>query len=327
MRSLRYRRSGRYGFTLIETLVVIGIISILIGILLPAVLRVREAANRLTCESNLRQIGCALQSYLAENQAFPSQPSVSASYPSRYAVFASIQSDLLRYLDQTSLYNSINFSLPLVFYEDVFGSPEQSTSASTVVTAFLCPSDPYRVHGNRARNNYRMNIGQIRWNDESAPFQLLGPSSPASFLDGFSYTLMASEKPTGVHGPYSPFRDWSNLPSPPVDLGQSADAWVRTCSAASESSNIAYVSTAGGTWLIGGPGYTDFYTNLPPNNVIPDCGSYHGPEAGLYTARSYHPGGVNALFADGSVRWYANSTGVNVWRALGTRDGGELIAY
>jgi prepilin-type processing-associated H-X9-DG protein len=75
-----------------------------------------------------------------------------------------------------------------------------------------------------------------------------------------------------------------------------------------------------------GGAFTYFYVATPPNSPIPDCGQIHNLGVGVFGARSQHPGGVNAALADGSVRWYRSEIDPGVWRALGTRNGGEIVS-
>jgi prepilin-type processing-associated H-X9-DG protein len=81
----------------------------------------------------------------------------------------------------------------------------------------------------------------------------------------------------------------------------------------------------GRMWLFSGGIYTLFFVSVPPNSPIPDCGTDNLNGRGVFAARSYHPGGVNAAMADGSVRWFASTIDEKTWRALGTRSGGEAV--
>jgi prepilin-type processing-associated H-X9-DG protein len=107
-----------------------------------------------------------------------------------------------------------------------------------------------------------------------------------------------------------------------------ADDWLATCARGGD--DMAYRGErrcpSGRTWLTDGALCTAFFTAAPPNSPIPDCGVLTGRGEGNFAARSYHPGGVNAALADGSVRWFASSIATPVWRALGTRASGEIVS-
>ncbi len=170
-------------------------------------------------------------------------------------------------------------------------------------------------------SRYRVNAGPCvdcpqQYSGAFVPF---GVRRCAEFTDGLSNTIALSEKPIGSTGTYSPFRDWLDTWE-----AQEPDAWVRLCASQTETTHAAF--DAGRTWMLDGGFYTHFYCVLAPNSLIPDCGNGGIANGrGLFTARSYHPGGVNAVMADGSVRWFSSSIEMGTWRALGTRNGGEIL--
>src|SRR5437660_7925075 len=151
--------SRRSAFTLIELLVVMAIISILVGLLLPAVQKVREAADRLKCTNNLKQIGLALHNHHDSLGSFPA----SRNYPSAFTYSAHAR--LLPFIEQDSIYKTINFSAP-------YNDPSNAFASSAPVSIFQCPSDSQsRIPAGWAGTNYRANEGTslVFGYDESDP--------------------------------------------------------------------------------------------------------------------------------------------------------------
>ncbi len=313
---------NRPGLSLIELLVVIGIIGVLVGLLLPAVQAAREAARRVRCVNNLKQLGLALHGYAAAWDVFPLSSTGLRGGPGRvYGTPASVQVMLLPYAENVDLYNSIN----LDDSSQAFGiiGPANATASSVVVSMFLCPSDP-NTSGRGGVNSYRANLGLCYFcDDEDAGAFVFGPTRLAGFTDGLSQTLAFSEKlvGSGSSAAYSPTRDWIDpgfIPRP-----GSADDWLSVCSDLRSSAGSH--PDAGHTWLLSGTINTAFFVASPPNSPIPDCGNYHVGGTGIFGARSLHPGGVNASLTDGSVRWFGSGIAPDVWRSLGTRNRGEVV--
>lgn len=316
----RHSPARRRGLTLIELLVVLGIVSVVMGLVLPAVFSAHRSALRLHCGNNLRQLGLALHSYEAAWRAFPPESSTGIVPVRRLGRTISVQTLLLPYLDQSILYQNINFSLAGMTIDTI--DPGNSTISRWRVATFLCPSDPSAEAG---CNSYRANIGLCRsCDDPLAGAFTYGPGDLSQFRDGLSHTLAFSEKPISrPGGPYSPFTDWLNL-GDPVQLHTDAQ-WVQLCSRQTDPTRA--VNDAGRSWLLSGAIYTQFFMSTPPNSQVPDCGTRNIHGSGVFAARSYHPGGVQGAMADGSVRWFASTIELNAWRALGTRaGGGETIS-
>jgi prepilin-type N-terminal cleavage/methylation domain-containing protein len=306
----------RSGFTLIELLVVIAIIAILIGLLLPAVQRVREAAARMKCSNNLKQIGLALHNYHSSLNSFPP-----ASDDNGFPVHCLI----LPYIEQDNLYKQINFSV----------SPTNAANAAaraTVIPIYLCPSDPStNLPAGTPGVNYRCNSGVSIVNsyptavNASMPpndggFWAKQPYRVADITDGTSNTAAFSEHIKG---------DFSNgVASPDGDTFQpgtypsTPDEALAQCNAI-DPKNLAFQgkSNAGDFWMNYDHTGTRYYHAFPPGNR--SC--MYPPQRISTTANSGHTRMVNLLLFDGSVRPVSYSISLTTWRALGTRNGGEVV--
>ncbi len=326
---MRLPTPGRPGFTLIELLVVIGIVSILAGLLLPAVQQAREAARRSRCANNLKQIGLALHAYESAVGSFPMRASGQLLPGTRRIAYTSPQAALLLYLEQEALFNSINNQVPTFELVDL-ETGANVTAAAQRLSVFLCPSDPGDLGPTTGPISYRTNLGLCTFCRESeaglgGPFLLSGARA-ADIRDGLSNTLAFAEKPIGSSPgqPSHAFRDWiqTNEPGSQRDP-PGVDDWLPVCSG---PLNLRHaVPRSGHTWLLGGAMNSGFFAAVGPNSTIPDCGNYGDVGEGLFTARSYHPGGVQAAMMDGSVRWHSSGTALPAWRALATRNGGEIV--
>lgn len=321
------------GFTLIEILVAIAIIGILLAILLPAVQRARAAAHRIQCANNLKQIGLALHNYQSSHGVFPTARMNRGLTPD----FSSVLCRLLPYLEQESLFNSLNFDLSS---DDVGAS--SLTAAQARIETFLCPADGYFVTGRYGPNSYRANIGTLLSENpftvESRQGSFKGYDwlRPSNILDGLSTTAGFSEKLRGdgedQFDPQGRFRKEAEflLLSLPVVVDQPPDQAASLCQGA-DPATTPHGSRGGDSWLLTGLANGLYNHVMTPNNPTPDCAMdspYHveTDRRGVFAARSYHPGGVNCVMMDGSTRFVSSSVDTSIWRAIGTRAGSETIS-
>ncbi len=324
----------RRGFTLIESLVVVGSIMLLISITLPALQSSREAARNLSCKNNLKQLGLANQRYATIEDAFPPIVAIRVwSFHPLSGSWSSPHCQFLPYIDQQDLYNSINFNVSMGFLENF--PVENRTCAETRLNAFVCPSDPDTTPAPFGCLSYRANDGlnhyttwillgvQYRYHVDDGAFGPHGEVVPlSSFTDGLSNTISLAEKNAGgrIHSVYKPTRDWISVGA---TAAWTADGWEKVCSNLIDDRDFRLQS--GRNWMLHGAIFSSFFASVSPNSVVPDCGMTTGGGDGIFAARSYHPAGVNAAMADGSVRSFRSNVSQAVWRALGTRNGGEVV--
>jgi prepilin-type N-terminal cleavage/methylation domain-containing protein/prepilin-type processing-associated H-X9-DG protein len=353
----RCSRASR-GFTLIELLVVIAIIAVLIALLLPAVQAAREAARRIQCTNNLKQIGLALHNYLSIINTFP--PGRFNSHITGNGNVWGGYSQLLPQMEQQALFNSFNFSLAPELEASLASAAANSTGAATFLNALLCPTDPsppvvITVSGETyASHNYDLNVGSGYPLVESFPAGFASPFSgppngpffenrgvgPAEFNDGMSTTVAVSETirstatSTYANDPTRVFlvTGDNKTSGPPL----TSDAVYASICLSLPSTTTQFQATKGVRWHYGAPGHTMYNHRRPPNDPQPDCrgGLPHSDKSDPnwsnlslnVTSRSLHPGGVNSLMADGHVQFMKNSINVVVWQALGSRNGGEVVS-
>jgi prepilin-type N-terminal cleavage/methylation domain-containing protein/prepilin-type processing-associated H-X9-DG protein len=353
MRPLQ-RTSPRQGFTLIELLVVIAIIAVLIALLLPAVQAAREAARRMQCVNNLKQIGIAMHNYSGTTDSLPW-----GDGPDQWNQWSSLTLTLA-YLEQSATYNAINFAYGL--QNPALGV--NTTSQRTTLSFALCPSDVDRLTSADGHLNYAGNAGTAPatfydWDNTGAfdgIFTWAGnPTGETAanykklktvvrfqdILDGLSNTACFSEKVKGIGGPVAPAAPDPLTPSSAHSLlsAKPAAADLLTpqtvysqCKALSPSSPGASLNPAGPYypngyyWHNGCPSNSRYNHVMPPNSWSCTYGGRWGDMGGAVTASSRHPGVVNMLMCDGSVRSVKNSISNTVWWALGTRAKGEVIS-
>lgn len=303
----------RRAFTLIEVLVTIAVIGVLVALILPAVQSAREAARRSTCSNNLRQLGIALHSYGTALGSFPNGLN---------GMQFSLHVMLLPYLEQRDLYNTINMSGTSAPGPNMVNG----TAVRTVVSVLLCPSDGSQAAGGSGTNYAGcLGYGYQVHKDNGFFIHTQTESVPVTVPDGSSSTVAIAEVLRGYNNKQlSHDRKRFVFNTPGMTARSQLDAFAETCRSYTLSSGDVPPGFGRGlNWLDGQLGDT-LYTNLlTPNSN--SCMNGMQPSEGAWTATSDHPGGVNALFGDGHVHWISQAIDISVWRALGTRNGGEII--
>jgi prepilin-type N-terminal cleavage/methylation domain-containing protein len=352
-RVMRARCSS--GFTLIELLVVMAIIGILVALLLPAVQMAREAARRIQCTNNLKQIALAAHNYEAAFGVTPVfQPSWGRSYDT--GMFSGFTM-LLPFLERNEVYALVNFGVP---GSDLPGLgldtpiPDNVTSATTKLSMFVCPTDGVENrrsgHPDLGDSSYCANYGwpQIirgRTNGYATITFTVPPFAPPAYfteqaanvrpksiVDGLSKTVAFSERlrnPGYLNFFTEQRRMYFQLIRPTLPVDWTMENLCDLCTRSTTPLEFSY--RLGGSWLRGDARYGNMFTVLmtPNTKSCPDVFSladyncyFASGDTGV-TPSSDHPGGVLVAMADGSVSFVNSSIDRKLWWSMGTRDGGE----
>jgi prepilin-type N-terminal cleavage/methylation domain-containing protein/prepilin-type processing-associated H-X9-DG protein len=330
------------GFTLIELLVVIAIIAVLIALLLPAVQSAREAARRAQCTNNLKQIGLALANYESGTGSFP-PGAINWVYPAvdptgvgtrAHTMFSFI----LPYFEQATLANAINFSVP------AFGAPYnlmQMTAFTASVNSYICPSDQPQAAKISASGNYY---------SQGSYAGMSGRIDTDLYYYGIPPCCGASVPAIQGDGVFHP--DYA------YKVASITDGMSNTIFVGELSRFIGDLDTVNNFWNRYGNFVGNYPTVTRPSICLTSCctinaniqlpeneetgtlntanGAPWGPfnffynpqfwSEGQHSFRSYHPGGANFLFGDGSVRFLKATINMSTYQALSTRSLGEVIS-
>ncbi len=344
------RRPTRRAFTLIELLVVIAIIGVLIALLLPAVQAAREAARRAQCSNNLKQLGLALANYENQNGSFPpgsikygSGSNIDCTVQRHHTMFAL----LLPFMEQKPVYDAINFNLPAVDEVGPYGlagngAASNSTAYNSAVNNYVCPSDSTRPPAQTIFGRAQSSYSGVTGNKDVWHWWFGCPADPSPQIesDGMfngDYTYRVSDVSDGLSntlfvGETSRFK---NDPDGNFFYFWSGDLWYGTATpGVSRITALAStVARPNASFLIPEPGGDGTYFqhwDRNPNTPLQNMGQWG--------FRSQHPGGVNFVFGDGSVRFIKETISVvggtnplngqlmpGVYRQLATRSGGEVV--
>jgi len=341
--------SRRQAFTLIELLVVIAIIAVLIGLLVPAVQKVREAANRMSCTNNLKQLGMATANYESTNLTLPpARVDAPAGYPvPAFGVAAPATGTLqhgpitflLPYLEQEALFKQYNMGL-------TWSDPGNATAIATIVKTVVCPSAPDAPQSRLDTGNAPGSTNAPRWSSAPTDYALangklgFAPFSTIPPIPGYDPTNGATDKNQYVGGilPSGTISSFSTAMSPPFygDIGKKSLAGILD----GTSNTVGFCEDAGRPFNYrtgnvksssrsSGSGWADPDAEYWVDGFSTDGATSLGPCTANCSNNnenfSFHTGGFNAVFLDGSVRFLKQSLTMAQVAAMISRAGGETV--
>jgi prepilin-type N-terminal cleavage/methylation domain-containing protein len=305
------------GLSLIELLVSLAIVGVLVSLLLVAVQGTRESARKLTCVGNLRQIGLGVSNYVSTYNTFPPGGSDNG-YSSHVRI--------LPYVELDAIHDLIDYNYSYVVNE---GSEKLNLESPSL---FRCPSEMVTTTrlGLITQTSY---VGVFAGGTSDRQSGLLITVldgrfvRPSDVTDGFSNTLLFVETSsfgleTAEDVPGVPLRSRSFRMPRHYILPDDIDQFYADCNNLAIGTQTSL--SLGGKWLDGSTGLSRLsciFPNLPRN-----CMNRGSTTDALYTPSSVHPGAFTVVLADGAVRRFSDSIDTDVWRGLGTRDGGEIVA-
>lgn len=350
-----YKPKGKRGFTLVELLVVIAIIGILVALLLPAVQAAREAARRMQCSNNLKQLALGYHNYHDTYKTLPALANgcygpegtgqgqnAGPGIGNQNWAGWSCHTLVLPFIEQQNTYNQIRFTHGYYATSANSGNPTSVQVAQRKIPAFRCPSDVPFADPAWASCNYGVSVGSNQgyggtgFNEttNNGMFRRRVETPFGAISDGLSNTIAIGEFLTGdnTSARYTHGTDmirgiaFPNLPNSFESPSQAdLDSYGTSC----DGGKGNHTSAAGQTWAAPSMYDAAINTVATPNWKWSTChtcgGCGKGDGGGVFPARAKHPGGAMHAIGDGSVTFISNSVDLKVYQGLGTREGKETV--